>query len=81
MAHRRPEKYGLSPAELRALLDQHSVCAICRTAQWGRKGPAVDHDHATGRVRGILCQKCNVMLGNARDDPAILRAAVAYLEG
>jgi predicted nucleic acid-binding Zn ribbon protein len=79
LAHRRPEKYGLSPVELRTLLDQHNVCAICRTANWGRKGPQVDHDHATGKVRGVLCGNCNNGLGRFRDDPAILRAAAEYV--
>jgi hypothetical protein len=71
--------YGLSSAELAALLEQHSVCAICKTASWGKKGPVVDHDHATGAVRGILCSHCNMGLGRFRDDPAILRAALEYL--
>lgn len=78
-AARRRETYGLSPADLAALVEQHSVCAICRTANWGKKGPVVDHDHATGAVRGILCGHCNMGLGRFRDDPAILRAALEYL--
>jgi hypothetical protein len=79
IAHRRPEKYGLTRDELTALLAQHGVCAICRTDNWGRKGPAVDHDHATGRIRGVLCQNCNQGLGRFTDDPARLRAAADYL--
>ncbi len=79
LAHRRPEKYGLTPEGMRALLAQHNVCAICRTIRWGRKGPVIDHDHATGRVRGVLCGNCNQGLGRFRDDPALLRAAVDYL--
>jgi len=79
MAHRRPEKYGLSRDELSLLLEQNAVCAICQTDNWGRKGPVVDHDHATGKVRGILCVNCNVGIGNLGDDPARLRAALAYL--
>lgn len=79
LAHRRPEKYGLSPDDLRLLLAQNEVCAICRTADWGHKGPAVDHDHATGRVRGVLCSNCNQGLGRFKDDPVRLRAAAEYL--
>ena len=79
LAHRRPEKYGLTRDELSALLAQHDVCAICGTDQWGRKGPQVDHDHATGKVRGVLCNNCNQGLGRFADDPTRLRAAAEYL--
>ena len=76
---RRQETYNLSRSELDALLAQHGVCAICQTDDWGRKGPQVDHDHATGRVRGVLCLNCNNGLGRFKDDPARLLAAVEYL--
>jgi predicted nucleic acid-binding Zn ribbon protein len=76
---RRPETYGLSGDELAALLAQHSVCAICGTSAWGSKGPQVDHDHATGAVRGVLCTKCNRGLGLFNDDPSRLSAAAEYL--
>jgi len=79
IAHRRPEKYGLSRDELVALLAQHNVCAICKSAQWGRKGPQIDHDHDGGCVRGVLCNNCNQGLGRFADDPARLRAAADYL--
>ena len=80
-AARRPETYGLKNSELQALLGQHEVCAICATDKWGRKGPQVDHNHANGKVRGILCVNCNTLLGHVNDDPTRLRAAIAYLEG
>jgi hypothetical protein len=70
-------KYGLTPAEVDALRDlQGGLCAICRVA------PAVhvDHDHATGAVRGMLCFPCNAAIGHLRDDPAVLRRAAVYLE-
>ncbi len=76
---RRHEAYGLSKAELDALLAQHDVCAICGSDDWGRKGPQVDHDHDTGEVRGILCGNCNTGLGHFCDDVRMLRAAVRYL--
>jgi hypothetical protein len=69
--------YGMSVADLEAMLAaQHGVCAICQTA------PAihVDHDHATGEVRGLLCFRCNAALGQLADDPLVLRRAARYLE-
>lgn len=80
VAHRRPEKYGLTQVELDVLLAQNSVCAICHTDNWTKKGPQVDHDHLTGAVRGVLCARCNAALGLLGDDPARLRSAIAYLE-
>lgn len=77
--NRRAEAYGLKRTELDALLAQHGVCGICGTDQWGRKGPQVDHDHSTGKVRGILCISCNNGLGRFRDDPQRLQAAINYL--
>lgn len=57
--------YGLSAESFAALLDsQGGKCAICRTAKrTGRGRLHVDHCHATGKVRGLLCVKCNMALG------------------
>ena len=41
---------------------------------------AHDHCHRTGRVRGILCRECNLLLGHARDDTNVLKAAIDYLD-
>jgi hypothetical protein len=77
---RRALTYGLSKEELDVLLQQHGVCAICKRSNWGPKGPQVDHDHATGAVREILCTNCNTGLGRFKDNPEALRAAAEYLE-
>ena len=69
----------ISDAEYKALLDkQGGVCAICRERPKGKL--AVDHAHSTGKVRGLLCNFCNVGLGLFRDDERRLLAAVEYLK-
>lgn len=76
-------RYGITLEEYDALLTaQGGRCAICGTDSPGRRVKffAVDHDHRTGAVRGLLCQLCNQALGQWRDAPAILRRAIAYLE-
>ena len=75
-------RYGLSHEDYDALCaEQENRCAICGThaCTTGRL-LAVDHNHETGKVRGLLCLPCNVSLGNMKDDPALLRNAIAYLE-
>lgn len=78
-------KYGITLDEYEALVNsQGDVCAICGAT---KKGTArgrvrywsVDHDHETGAIRGLLCQKCNTILGLAGDDPAVLGQAIEYL--
>jgi hypothetical protein len=73
-------KYGVGEAEWNALFEaQGNRCAICRTTedeQW-----SLDHCHSTGEPRGVLCRACNVGIGQLKDDPNIVRAALAYLEG
>lgn len=74
--------YGLSEGKfLQMLEDQHDACAICQRAFGDTREttPHVDHDHQTGKVRGLLCGGCNKGLGHFRDDPELLKAAVRYL--
>ena len=75
-------KYGLTTAEYEAKLEsQGGVCQICKrppSENSSKKFP-VDHDHKTGKIRDILCQSCNHMLGNAKDNPNILQNAIFYL--
>ncbi|WP_371872188.1 endonuclease VII domain-containing protein [Phytohabitans houttuyneae] len=75
-------KYGMTEADYDALLEaQGGLCAICGGPPGDSRGfrPHIDHCHKTGRVRGILCNLCNQGLGGLRDDPEILRSAIAYL--
>lgn len=74
-------RYGVSPEQVEQMhADQGGVCAICGQplALW-TKATHIDHDHATGEVRGLLCWGCNVGLGAFKDDTGKLLAAAAYL--
>jgi hypothetical protein len=73
----RRQRYALTPdAFEQMLVAQGRRCCICGAAE----PTCVDHCHATKRVRGILCRKCNAGLGQFDDEPARLRAAAAYIE-
>lgn len=76
----RYKKYGISPFHYNQMLRrQHNVCAICGGKDYGRD-LAVDHDHETGAVRGLLCMRCNTGLGCFLDDIRLLSSAIIYLE-
>lgn len=81
-ANARDRKYGLAPEQYETLVArQGGCCAICAATEPGRPSHPwyVDHDHKTGRVRGLLCLTCNAGLGQFYDDPVRLRTAAAYL--
>ena len=61
---------------------QDGKCAICGTDKPDLKGKnfRVDHDHETGKVRGLLCHNCNVSVGLMKESPSLLRKAAEYLE-
>lgn len=85
---RKVREHGITPAEYHRMLEaQKGVCACCgqnEAAADYRTGTtrrlAVDHDHKTGKVRGLLCQKCNMALGQLDEDPARVRALLRYIE-
>jgi hypothetical protein len=71
-------QYGISEAERDAMIkEQRGFCSICLESD----AVHVDHDHKTGRVRGVLCFSCNAALGQFKDRPDALRRAAEYLEG
>lgn len=75
-------KYGLTREQFEAMnAAQDGRCAICRTDEPGGRGKRfhVDHCHKTGKVRQLLCNACNHVLGCARDSAETLRAAADYL--
>ena len=79
-----PPRYNsklLSQEDYDAMLErQGGTCAICGNKPADGETLARDHDHVTGRVRGLLCRGCNTGLGQFTDDPSRLRAAADYLE-
>lgn len=75
----RFKKYGITGDEFRAILERQGIsCPIC--GKTIGKNLSVDHNHITGKVRGVICNKCNLAIGNAEDSPDRLRAMANYLE-
>jgi len=80
----RLKKIGLTEPEYRRLLDrQGGVCYVCKTSEPWNRGKSctlcIDHDHETGKVRKLLCGRCNKVLGAVRDDPQLLEKLAAYV--
>jgi len=80
-------KYGLTLEVFTTMLsEQHGVCKLCKLPESEKEDDsrirylAVDHSHKNGKVRGLLCAKCNRGLGSFGDDPTLLRAAADYIE-
>lgn len=78
---RLKDRLGMSQQEYEVLFDsQGGACAICKNLNWNGKTPNVDHDHITGKIRGILCHNCNTALGRIMDDPKIAQAMGDYIK-
>jgi DNA-binding transcriptional MerR regulator len=77
----RARHYGISVEELRSFLAKHDDrCTVCRDPfDQNPKHKHIDHCHATGRLRGVLCRDCNHALGNVKDSVERLEALIAYL--
>jgi Autographiviridae endonuclease VII len=74
------KKFGITEEHYHALfVEQGGLCAICGE-QPGERRLAIDHNHETGIVRGLLCMKCNTALGSLGDDVAGVQRALSYLE-
>ena len=72
-------KYNITEHEYRRLLDkQDNKCAICGQPP-SKRQLSVDHNHETNEVRGLLCDNCNLGLGNFQDDPILLKKAIGYI--
>ena len=74
-------KYGITLEDYnRMFAEQKGRCAICETHQCDTgRAFAVDHDHKTGKVRGLLCQACNTAIGKLQDDPKLIQRAAEYV--
>ena len=74
--------YSLTIEQRNAILtSQGNVCACCGSPEPNHKqGWVVDHCHTTGKVRGVLCQPCNLSLGKVRESIPHLKALISYLE-
>ena len=80
------QRYGITSEEYESILAQQNfTCAICEVEishaleYKTDRSVAVDHNHDTGEVRGILCSKCNLVLGHARENTEILYKSIVYL--
>lgn len=81
-AKNRVKSYFITDDEYDTILEeQGGACAICGNRDGNAVGFAlcVDHDHETGRVRGLLCVKCNLLIGHADENPETLKSASEYL--
>lgn len=80
MARRLPSVYGITIEDYGAMfVAQAGRCAICRDPQ-GERPLVVDHDHATGAVRSLLCSNCNAGIGLLKERSEVLTSAIGYLE-
>lgn len=74
----RKSRYGITEEEFQSKrISQNNKCAICNKEFLK---PCVDHDHVTGKFRGLLCQICNRGIGHFKDNVVLLAAAIVYLE-
>lgn len=75
------KSYGLSPEQYDEMLEnQGGVCSICKCKNKSGIRLAVDHDHETGAVRGLLCSLCNTAIGLLRHDKTLFSNAVEYID-
>jgi hypothetical protein len=86
--HYLKKEFGITIEQYDVMFESsNGCCYICGKPETAKKPNgqprriAVDHDHATGQVRGLLCTNCNHVIGHAKDNVEVLRAAINYLEG
>lgn len=73
--------YNISIDDYLAMFkDQNMVCKVCKSECKTKNSLSVDHDHNTGKVRGLLCNRCNRAIGMFEDNPDLLIKAAKYLQ-
>ncbi len=78
---RRLKRYGVDEDWYKQqLITQKNLCDICLDVLIPGKTTHIDHNHITGKVRGLLCHHCNLLIGNAKEDKFRLMQAINYLE-
>lgn len=81
-ATQRKSRYGVTQEQYdNLLIEQAYCCAICVLPPRKGRPLSVDHCHTTGKIRGLLCNKCNLTLGRFGDDLAGIMRVAAYLKG
>lgn len=80
--HKLKQRYGITPEEFDAmLLAQGNCCAVCKSPDPRHsRGWRVDHNHQTGKIRGVVCNPCNVAIGMAHEDPGVMFQIAVYLK-
>ncbi len=74
-------RFGITLEQFQTILNEQSgVCKICRKPDPCNRALAVDHCHTTGRIRGLLCTRCNHGIGNFKDSVELLENAIQYLK-
>jgi len=77
----RNKRRGITTQQLLELhQEQNDCCAICHKPEAIKSVLSLDHSHSNGQIRGLLCMRCNLLLGQANDDIMVLKEAIAYLE-
>ncbi len=75
------KRFGLTEDSFNVIMvKQNGVCAICKNPEPAKRALAIDHNHQTGKIRGLLCTRCNQGIGCFVDQPLILEAAIKYLQ-
>ena len=77
--YQKKTKYKLSSEQYRELVESNKTCQICGYEFSKSNKLFIDHDHITGKVRGCLCHKCNILLRMAKDSSELLNKAIEYL--